>query len=130
MARLLLISSAKTRKGREGIKDPGDDKSMRHRMDVIKKKLVAQRRRRKGTERTTMQARIRIIKRDALSNRNILPTTQCEKTDRQLDREMANTVKSWVAECEARNSLAKAAALSLVRSLEISRQTVSATVRA
>ena len=76
-----------------------------------------------------MQARIRIIKRDAGSKTNILPANQNEKTDRQLDREMANTVKSWVAEWEARNSLVKAAALSLVRSLEDSRQKLAATVR-
>ena len=74
-----------------------------------------------------MQARIRIIKRDAGPNRNI-PANQSEKTVQQLDREMANTVKSWVAEWEARNSLVKAAALSLVRSLEDSRQKL-ATVR-
>jgi hypothetical protein len=97
-------------------------------MDVIKNRLVAQRRQRKATERKTMQARIRIIKRDAGPNRNILPVNQSEKTDRQLDREMANTVKSWVSEWEARNSLVKAAALSLVRSLD-SRQKLAATVR-
>jgi hypothetical protein len=65
-----------------------------------------------------MQARIRIVKRDAGPNRNILPATQSEKTEQQLDREMAKTVKSWVAEWEARNSLVKAAARSLVRSLK------------
>jgi hypothetical protein len=41
-----------------------------------------------------------------------------EKTDLQLDREMANTVKSWVAEWEARNRALKTAAASLLRSLE------------
>ena len=101
----------------------------RHRMDAIKTRLVAQRRQRKETERTTMKPRVRIIKRDAGSIRNILPTNQSEKTDRQLDREMVNTVKSWVAECEARNRLARAAALSLVHSLEVSRQKLAAPVR-
>ena len=76
-----------------------------------------------------MQARIRIIKGGVNPNRNSLTAHQSEKSDRQLDREMANTVKSWVADCEARNSLAKAAALSLVRSLEDSRQKLAATVR-
>ena len=76
-----------------------------------------------------MQARIRIIKRDAGPNRNSLPANQSEKTDRQLDREMANTVKSWVAECEARNRLAKANALALVRSLVDGRHELAATVR-
>ena len=108
--------------------DFSNDKSMRHRMDVIEKRLVAQRRQRKATERTTMQAQIRIIKRDVGPDRNIVPANQGEKTDRQLDRQRANTVKSWVAEWEARNSLVKAAALSLVRSLE-SRQKLAATVR-
>ena len=69
-----------------------------------------------------MQARIRIIKGGGGPNRNSLPADPSEKTDRQLDREMANTVKTWVAEWEARNSLAKAAAFSLVHSLEASRQ--------
>ena len=58
-----------------------------------------------------MQARIRIIKGGVGANRNSLPANQSEKTDRQLDRETANTVKSWVAEWEARNRLLKTAAL-------------------
>jgi hypothetical protein len=66
----------------------------------------------------TMQSTIRIIKRGAGANTNSLPATQTDKTERQLDREMANKVKSWVAEWEARNRLVKAAAFSLVRSLE------------
>ena len=65
-----------------------------------------------------MQARIRIIKSGVGANRNSLPANQSEKTDRQLDREMANTVKSWVAEWEARNRALKTAAASLIRSLE------------
>jgi hypothetical protein len=65
-----------------------------------------------------MQPRIRIIKRGAGAQTNNLPVNESEKTDQQLDRETANTVKSWVAEWEARNRLLKAAAFSLVRSLE------------
>jgi len=65
-----------------------------------------------------MQARIRIIKGGVGPNRNSLPANQSEKTDQQLDREMANTVKSWVAEWEARNRALKTAAASLLRSLE------------
>ena len=68
-----------------------------------------------------MQARIRIIKGGVDANRNSLPANQNEKTDRQLDREMANTVKSWVAEWEVRNRALKTAAASLMRSLEDSR---------
>jgi hypothetical protein len=69
-------------------------------------------------ERTTMQSRIRIMKGGIGANRNSLAANQSEKTDGQLDREMANTVKSWVAEWEARNRALKAAAASLIRSLE------------
>ena len=65
-----------------------------------------------------MQARIKIIKGGAGANTNSLPANQSETIDRQLDREMANTVKSWVAEWEARNSALKTAAVSLLRSLE------------
>ena len=65
-----------------------------------------------------MQPRIRIIKRGAGANTNSLPANQNDKTGRELDREMANTVKSWVAEWEARNRMVTAAAFSLVRSLE------------
>ncbi len=65
-----------------------------------------------------MQARIRIIKGGAGANTNSLPANQSDKADRQRERETANTVKSWVAEWEARNRLVKAAAFSLLRSLE------------
>ena len=52
--------------------------------------------------------------------------TRVKRPISQRERETANTVKSWVAEWEARNRLVKAAAFSLVRSLE---KTVSATRR-
>jgi hypothetical protein len=65
-----------------------------------------------------MQARIRIIKGGAGANTSSLPANQSDKADRQRERETANTVKSWVAEWEARNRLVKAAAFSLLRSLE------------
>ena len=66
-----------------------------------------------------MQSRIRIIKRGAACNPNGLSANEIEKTVQQVDREMANTVKSWVAEWEARNRALKMAAASLIRSLEI-----------
>ena len=66
----------------------------------------------------TMQAKIRIIKRGAGANTNSLPANQSDKAGRQPERETANTVKSWVAVWEARNRLVKAAAFSLLRSLE------------
>ena len=65
-----------------------------------------------------MQARIRIIKAGADANTNSVPANQSDQTFRQRERETANTVKSWVAEWEARNRLVKAAAFSLLRSLE------------
>ena len=65
-----------------------------------------------------MQPRIRIIKRGAGAQTNNLPVNESEKTDQQLDRETANTVKSWIAEWEVRNRAIKAAALSLLGSLD------------
>ena len=65
-----------------------------------------------------MQPRIRIIKRSEAANTNSLPAEQSDRTERQRERDTANTVKSWIAEWEARNRLVQAAAFSLVRSLE------------
>jgi hypothetical protein len=65
-----------------------------------------------------MQGRIRIIKGGAGANTISPPVDQSDKDDRQRERQTANTVKSWVAEWEARNRLVKAAAFSLLRSLE------------
>ena len=64
-----------------------------------------------------MQSRIRIIKRSEGATKNV-PADQSERTDSQRERDTANTVKSWVAEWEARNRLVQAAAFSLLRSLE------------
>jgi hypothetical protein len=64
-----------------------------------------------------MQPTIRIIKRGA-GGRTNSPVNQSDKTDRQIDREMTNTVKGWIVEWETRNRLVQAAAFSLVRSLE------------
>ena len=63
-----------------------------------------------------MQSRIRIIKRGAGGNTNGVSSN--EKTVQQREREMANAVKSWVAEWEVRNRALKTTAASLVRSLE------------
>ena len=65
-----------------------------------------------------MQSRIRIIKRGEAANTNGLPADQSDRTDSQRERDTANTVKSWIAEWEARNRLVKAAAFSLLRSLK------------
>lgn len=65
-----------------------------------------------------MQSRIRIIKRSEGATTNSLPTDQSDRTEAQRERDAANTVKSWVAEWEARNRLLQAAAFSLLGSLE------------
>ena len=65
-----------------------------------------------------MQSRIRIIKRSEGAITNSVSADQSERTDSQRERDAANTVKNWVAEWEARNRLVKAAAFSLLRSLE------------
>lgn len=65
-----------------------------------------------------MQSRIKIMKRSEGATTNSLPADQSDRTDRQRERDTANTVKSWVAEWEARNRLVQAAAFSLLRSLE------------
>jgi hypothetical protein len=65
-----------------------------------------------------MQSKIRIIKRSEGANTNSLPTDHSDRTDRQRERDTANTVKGWIAEWEAGNRLLQAAAFSLLGSLE------------
>jgi hypothetical protein len=65
-----------------------------------------------------MQSRIKVIKRTEGPITNSLPADQSDRTDRQRERDTANTVKSWVAEWEVRNRLLQAAAFSLLRSVE------------
>ena len=65
-----------------------------------------------------MQSKIRIIKRSEGADTNSLPTEPSDRTDHQRERDAANTVKSWIAEWEARNRLLQAAAFSLLGSLE------------
>jgi hypothetical protein len=65
-----------------------------------------------------MQSRIRIIKRSEGADTNSLPADSSDRTDHQRERDTANTVKSWIAEWEARNRVVQAAAFSLLRSLE------------
>ena len=67
-----------------------------------------------------MQSRIRIIKRGAGGNTNGVSANEIEKTVQQREREMANTVKSWVVEWQVQNRALKTAAASLIRSLESS----------
>jgi len=73
---------------------------------------------RSSKERMTMQTKIRIIKQGAGLTSNSPAAIEIEKTVEQRDREMANTVKSWVAEWQERNNALKRAAALLVRSVE------------
>ena len=81
-------------------------------------KVLGQRESKTSRELTTMQTRIRIIKRGEDGSTSSPSPNQVERTARQSERETANTVKSWIAEWEARNRAARAAAFSLLRSLE------------
>jgi hypothetical protein len=49
-----------------------------------------------------MNSGVRIVKQRRNEGRNSLPIVQDEKTHRQRDREIVNTVKSWIAEQEQR----------------------------
>jgi len=75
-----------------------------------------------------MEARIRIIKRDAGGDTRNLPTNQSEKTDREREREMAKNVKGWVTEWEERNRSLKNAAFLLVHSLDNRRRSSAVSV--
>ena len=75
-----------------------------------------------------MEARIRIIKRDAGGDISSLPANQSEKTEREREREMAKNVKGWVTEWEERNRSLKNAALLLVHSLDDRRRGSAASV--
>ena len=70
------------------------------------------------TERMTMRTRIRIVKRGEGGNTSDPSHNHVESTSPQTEREMAKRVKSWIAEWEARDRAVKAAAFSLLRSLE------------
>ena len=75
-----------------------------------------------------MEARIRIIKRDAGGVTNSLPANQSDKTDQEREREMAKKVKGWVTEWEERNRSLKNAALLLVHSLDDRRRSSAVSV--
>jgi hypothetical protein len=68
-----------------------------------------------------MQARIRIIKRVTAEGMNRLSDKPITKTDRQLERETVDTVKSWVADWHERKVQLETAAHELIRSMGIRR---------
>ena len=51
-----------------------------------------------------MNSGVKIIKRGSVDGARSLPPGRDEKTDRQREREMAGTVKGWVAEWERAKS--------------------------
>jgi len=77
-----------------------------------------------------MEARIRIIKRDAGGDKSSLSNDQTDKTDREREREMAKNVKGWVTEWEERNRSLKHAALLLVHSLDNRRRSAAVSAMA
>ena len=54
-----------------------------------------------------MQTKIKIIKRGELGSKSCPCSSQVERTPQQSARATANTVKSWIAEWEARNRAVK-----------------------
>jgi hypothetical protein len=65
-----------------------------------------------------MQSKIRVIKRGSSNKTISFAAAQFQKSKRQHDRELANTVKGWVADVEQRKRLLRAAAIKVIRSLD------------
>jgi len=68
-----------------------------------------------------MQARIRIIKRGTAEGLNGLSAKPITKSDRQLERETVDKVKSWIADWHERKVQLQAAADALIGSMGIRR---------
>ena len=62
-----------------------------------------------------MNSGVRIIKRGSFDGQKGLPSGRDEKTARQNEREVAGTVKGWVAEWEQRRRLDGLRALALMK---------------
>lgn len=75
---------------------------------LIRKRLLLQRRlrQRRGTVSDgcegVMNSGLRIIKRGKGDGQQSLPQGREQKTERQSEREIVNTVKGWIAEWEER----------------------------
>jgi hypothetical protein len=65
-----------------------------------------------------MQARIRIIKRGSRNGMNSVSANPIIKSDREREREMADTVKSWVADWDTRKRSLHDAAMLILRSID------------
>jgi len=62
-----------------------------------------------------MNSGVRVLKRGRNNRSKTLPVDRSEKTDRQSDREIVNTVKSWIAELDLRRLSRRTEALRLHR---------------
>ena len=69
-----------------------------------------------------MQARIRIIKAGSAISLNDLSPQPIAKGDRQLEREMVDTVKGWVADWHEQKRQLQTAANALIRSMDVRRE--------
>lgn len=69
-----------------------------------------------------MQAGIRIIKRGTQNGMNDVSGKPIAKSDRDREREAVDTVKAWVADWEERKRSLQSAAVSLIRSIDMGRE--------
>lgn len=65
-----------------------------------------------------MQARIRIIKRGTAKAMNGFSAKPTTKTDRQIERENVETVKTWVTDWQQRKRSLHDAAILVLRSID------------
>ena len=64
-----------------------------------------------------MNSKVRIIKGGTRANPNNVGDT-IQKTERELERETAGTVKTWISEWEVRKRSLRKSAIALINSLE------------
>ena len=62
-----------------------------------------------------MNSGVRVLKRGRNNRSKTLPVDRSEKTDRQSDREIVSTVKSWIAELDLRKLSRRTEALRLLK---------------
>ena len=69
-----------------------------------------------------MQARVRIIKREAQNGMDAVSENEIAKSDREREREAVDTVKGWVADWNERKRSMQKAAFLLLRSIDGGRE--------
>jgi len=62
-----------------------------------------------------MTSRVRVLKQGRNDGARALPINRSEKTDRQNNREIVNTVKTWIAELDLRRLSRRREALRLLK---------------